>query len=40
MIHELTLAIQHELTAQEVASTIHAFPTWSEAVRIACGKIR
>lgn len=40
MIHELTLAIQMELTAEEVASTIHAFPTWSEAVRVACAKIR
>lgn len=40
MIHELTLAIQHGLTAAEVASTIHAFPTWSEAVRIACAKIK
>ncbi len=40
MIHELTLAIQYGLTAQEVANTIHAFPTWSEAVRIACAKIR
>lgn len=40
MIHELTLAIQHRLTAQDVAGTIHAFPTWSEAVRTACNKIR
>jgi mercuric reductase len=40
MLHELTLAIQMELTAEEVASTIHAFPTWSEAVRVACNKIR
>lgn len=40
MLHELTLAIQHGLTAQEVANTIHAFPTWSEAVRIACAKIK
>lgn len=39
MIHELTLAVQLALTAEEVASTIHAFPTWSEAVRVACGKI-
>lgn len=39
MLHELTLAIQYGLTAQEVANTIHAFPTWSEAVRIACAKI-
>lgn len=40
MIHELTLAIQMELTAEQVANTIHAFPTWSEAVRIACAKIK
>lgn len=40
MIHELTLAIQYGLTAQEVANTIHAFPTWSEAVRTACAKIK
>ena len=39
MIHELTLAIQYGLTAEDVANTLHAFPTWSEAVRIACGKI-
>jgi mercuric reductase len=39
MIHELTLAIQHELTAADVAGTIHAFPTWSEAVRTACSKV-
>lgn len=39
MIHELTLAIQHRLTAQDVANTIHAFPTWSEAVRVACAKL-
>ncbi len=40
VIHELTLAIQNELTAQEVAATMHAFPTWSESVRIACAKIK
>jgi mercuric reductase len=40
ILHELTLAIQYGLTAHEVAQTIHAFPTWSEAVRIACAKIR
>lgn len=39
MIHELTLAIQQGLTAKQVAETIHAFPTWSEAIRIACAKI-
>jgi dihydrolipoamide dehydrogenase len=39
MIHELTLAIQHRLSAADVANTIHAFPTWSEAVRTACNKV-
>lgn len=39
-IHELTLAVQHGLTAAEVATTLHAFPTWSEAVRVACAKIK
>lgn len=40
VIHELTLAIQHGLTAAQVADTLHAFPTWSEAVRVACAKIK
>jgi dihydrolipoamide dehydrogenase len=40
MIHELTLAIQYGITAQEVANTLHAFPSWSEAVRIACAQIK
>lgn len=39
VIHELTLAIHMGLRASDVASAIHAFPTWSEAVRIACSKV-
>ncbi len=39
MIHELTLAVNHGLTVQHIESTIHAFPTWSETIRIACAKI-
>ncbi len=39
MIHELTLAIQHRLNAQQVANTIHAFPSWNEAIRAACSKV-
>ncbi|MCA9349124.1 NAD(P)/FAD-dependent oxidoreductase [Candidatus Saccharibacteria bacterium] len=39
MIHELTLAIHKGLRASDIDETIHAFPTWSEAVRIACSKI-
>lgn len=40
IIHELSLAIQYGLTASEVAGTIHAFPSWSEAVRVACAKVK
>lgn len=40
VIHELGLAVQYGLTAQQVANAIHAFPTWSEAVRVACAKIK
>jgi dihydrolipoamide dehydrogenase len=32
LIAEVTLAVQHELTAQQVASTIHAHPTLPEAI--------
>ena len=39
MIHELTLAIQMRLNARDIETTIHAFPTWSEAVRLACSKL-
>lgn len=40
VIHELGLAIQYQMTASQVANTLHAFPTWSEAVRVACTKIK
>lgn len=40
MIHELALAIRHNMKADTISETIHAFPTWSEAVRIACSKIK
>ena len=39
MIHELGLAIQLGATSDDIAHTIHAFPTWNEAVRIAAGKV-
>lgn len=39
MIHELTLAIQYNMTAANVAATLHAFPTWSEVIRVACAKV-
>lgn len=40
IIHELALAVKYELTAAEVASTPHAFLSWSEAVRVAASRIR
>lgn len=39
IIHELALAIKYGLTADDVAKTPHAFLTWSEAVRVAAGKL-
>ena len=39
MIHEIALAIQNNLKASQVASTIHAFPTWSDTVRVACERV-
>jgi dihydrolipoamide dehydrogenase len=39
MIHELTLAIKYKLTAAQVAATPHAFLSWSEAIRVAAGRI-
>jgi dihydrolipoamide dehydrogenase len=39
IIHELTLAIKYHLTATDIASTPHAFLSWSEAVRVAASKL-
>ena len=39
IIHELALAIRHNLTAAQVAETPHAFLSWSEAVRVAASKL-
>lgn len=39
MIHELALAIKLRATAHEVAEMVHAFPTYSEAVKIACSNL-
>jgi len=39
IIHELTLAVKFYLTAHDLASTPHAFLSWSEAVRVAAGKL-
>lgn len=39
IIHELVLAIRHHMTAQNVATTPHAFLSWSEAVRVAAARV-
>ena len=39
IIHELALAVKYQLSASQVAATPHAFLSWSEAVRVACGKL-
>ncbi|MGE3073144.1 MAG: NAD(P)/FAD-dependent oxidoreductase [Dehalococcoidia bacterium] len=39
LVGEACLAIQHEMTAREVASTIHPYPTASELFRWACARL-
>ena len=39
LIGELSLAIQYNLTAQQIAHTVHSFGTWSEIIRVACAKL-
>ncbi len=39
MIHELVLATQYRMKASKIEWAIHAFPTWSQAIRVAASKI-
>ncbi|MCL2173874.1 NAD(P)/FAD-dependent oxidoreductase [Candidatus Saccharibacteria bacterium] len=39
-INEVGLAINRGLTAQDIASTIHPFGSWSEVLRLACAKAK
>lgn len=39
IIQELALAVKHHLTARDLADTPHAFLSWSEAVRVAAGRL-
>jgi pyruvate/2-oxoglutarate dehydrogenase complex dihydrolipoamide dehydrogenase (E3) component len=39
MIHEIALAMKMKAEAKEVAEMIHAYPTYSEAVKVACSLI-
>ena len=39
IIHEVALAIHAGMSASDLASMQHAFLSWSEAVRVAAGKL-
>lgn len=39
LIHELALALKHNMTASDIATTPHAFLSWSEAIRVAAAKL-
>ncbi|MEK7517647.1 MAG: dihydrolipoyl dehydrogenase, partial [Patescibacteria group bacterium] len=39
MIHELALALHLRLKANVLSGMIHAYPTYSEAIKIACSNI-
>jgi pyruvate/2-oxoglutarate dehydrogenase complex dihydrolipoamide dehydrogenase (E3) component len=40
MIHELALAVNHDLLASDLAELPHAFMSWNEAIKVAARKIR
>lgn len=40
MIGELSLAVAKHLRACDISNTVHAFPTWSEAIRVAAAQIK
>lgn len=39
MIHEVALAIKLKAKASDLANMIHAYPTYSEAIKIACSNL-
>lgn len=39
MIHELALAVQLKIKAEVIANMIHAYPTFSEGIKIACSNL-
>jgi mercuric reductase len=40
MIHEAVLAVKHGLTVDDLIDTVHVFPTYSEAIKIAAQAFR
>jgi pyruvate/2-oxoglutarate dehydrogenase complex dihydrolipoamide dehydrogenase (E3) component len=39
LIHEVALAVQCRIKAETVANMIHAYPTYSEGIKIACSLV-
>ncbi len=39
VIHELAIAVQNGLHVEDIAHTVHAFPTWSEILRVVAAKL-
>ena len=39
IIHEIGLAIKHNISAHELAELPHAFLSWGEAVRVAAARL-
>jgi pyruvate/2-oxoglutarate dehydrogenase complex dihydrolipoamide dehydrogenase (E3) component len=39
-INEVSLAMNHGLTAHDIANTVQPFGSWSEPLRLACAKVR
>ena len=39
MIHEIALAMHCRVTAEELSDMIHAYPTYSEGIKIACSLV-
>ena len=39
MIHEIGIAVKHNLTAAQLAETPHAFLSWAEVIRVAASKL-
>jgi dihydrolipoamide dehydrogenase len=39
IIHELSIAVKHGLSAYQIAETPHAFLSWSEAIKVAASKL-
>lgn len=39
MIHEIALAMQFKIKAEELADMIHAYPTFSEGIKVACSVV-